>query len=77
MREVTKSASRAQRAMMPVAGDDSAAKQIAMDLATALGFEAVDAGPLANAHALEEMVRVWIALSQVHGRGVAFALSRG
>ena len=47
-----------------------------MDLATQIGFEAEDAGPLANARALEEMARVWLALTQVHGRRIGFALSR-
>jgi predicted dinucleotide-binding enzyme len=61
---------------MFVAGDDPEAKRVAMDLATQIGFEAEDAGPLANAKALEEMVLVWFALTQAHGRHVGFALSR-
>ena len=61
---------------MFVAGDDAEAKRVAMALATEIGFEAEDAGPLANAKALEEMVRVWLALTQVYGRGVGWALSR-
>jgi predicted dinucleotide-binding enzyme len=48
-----------------------------MDLAAELGFEPYDAGPLTNAKALEEMVRVWLALSKQHGRGVGFAISKG
>ena len=32
---------------------------------------------LANARGIEEMVRVWLALTQVHGWGVGFAVSRG
>lgn len=63
-------------AAMFVAGDDPEAKRVAMELATEIGFEAEDAGPLANAKALEEMVRVWLALTEVHGRRVGFALSR-
>ena len=63
-------------AAMFVAGDDAEAKRVAMDLATQIGFEAEDAGPLANARALEEMARVWLALTQVHGRRIGFALSR-
>ncbi len=69
-------AGRATPAAMFVAGDDPDAKRVALELATQIGFEAEDAGGLANAKALEEMVRVWIALSQVHGRGVGFAISR-
>jgi len=64
-------------AAMFVAGDDPDAKATAMRLATEIGFDAVDAGPLANAKPLEEMVKVWLALSQQLGRGVGFALSRG
>ncbi len=62
---------------MFVAGDDPDAKRVAMGLATEIGFEAEDAGGLANCRPLEEMVRVWIALTQTHGRTVGFALSRG
>jgi predicted dinucleotide-binding enzyme len=61
---------------MFVAGDDPEAKRVAMGLATEIGFEAEDAGPLANAKALEEVARVWLALTEVHGRRVGFALSR-
>jgi hypothetical protein len=63
-------------AAMFVAGDDPDAKRTAMDLAAELGFEPEDSGGLANAKALEEMVRVWLALATIHGRGVAFAVSR-
>jgi predicted dinucleotide-binding enzyme len=68
---------RQTRAAMFVAGDDPDAKQAAMALATELGFQAEDAGPLANAKVLEDMVRVWLALTQAHGRTVAFAVSEG
>ncbi len=64
-------------AAMFVAGDDADAKAAAIRLATDIGFEAFDAGPLANAKPLEEMVRVWLALTAQHGRGVGFAISRG
>lgn len=36
------------RIALPVAGDDDAAKQLVMDLVDALGFDPVDAGPLAE-----------------------------
>ena len=62
-------------AAMFVAGDDPDAKRVAMDLAAELGFQPEDAGPLANAKPLEEMVKVWLALTRKHGRGVGFAVS--
>lgn len=68
---------RRQPAAMFIAGDDPDAKRVAMDLAGQLGFAAEDSGGLANAKALELMVRVWLTLAQAHGRHVAFALSRG
>lgn len=68
---------RRAKAAMFVAGDDPEAKRMAMDLATELGFQAEDAGPLANARILEDMVRVWLALAQAHGRTVGFAVSLG
>jgi len=68
---------RTVQAAMFVAGDDPDAKAAAMGLATELGFRAEDAGPLANAKILEDMVRVWFALAQTHGRTVGFAISEG
>ncbi len=68
---------RDQPAAMFVAGDDPDAKRVAMDLAAQIGFLPEDAGGLANANALEQMVRVWLALSKTHGRGVGFAISAG
>ncbi len=67
---------RQTKAAMFVAGDDPDAKRVAMELAAEIGFEPEDAGGMANARSLEEMVRVWIALTQVHGRTVGFAISR-
>jgi hypothetical protein len=68
---------RTSKAAMFVAGDDPDAKQVAMSLATELGFRAEDAGGLAVTKALEDMVRVWLVLAQAHGRRVAFAISDG
>jgi 8-hydroxy-5-deazaflavin:NADPH oxidoreductase len=68
-------AQRETPAAMFVAGDDPEAKRIAMQLAAEIGFIAEDAGGLANAKALEEMVKVWLALTQTHGRGIGFAVS--
>jgi 8-hydroxy-5-deazaflavin:NADPH oxidoreductase len=61
---------------MFVAADDPEAKRVALGLAAEIGFEPEDAGGLANAKPLEDMVRVWIALTQTHGRTIGFALSR-
>ena len=72
----TAAASRTTPAAMLVAADDPAAKRVAMGLAADLGFEPEDAGGLVNAKALEEMVKVWLALAATHGRGVGFAVSK-
>ncbi len=74
---LTTARERAVPAAMFVAGDDAEAKRVVLGLATELGFRAEDAGPLSNAKALEEMVRVWLALAQHHGRTVGFAISYG
>jgi 8-hydroxy-5-deazaflavin:NADPH oxidoreductase len=74
---LTTARERTAPAAMLVAGDDPDAKRAAMSLAGELGFEPEDAGPLANAKALEEMVKVWLVLAQAHGRRVGFAISRG
>jgi len=64
--------------LMLVAGDDQQAKQTTMTLASDLGFEAVDAGPLAMSRYLEPMAMVWIRLALVQqlGRNFGFALLR-
>jgi predicted dinucleotide-binding enzyme len=62
---------------MFVAGDDPEAKAIVLGLAAELAFRPEDAGPLANAKALEEVVRVWLALARQHGRRIGFAISDG
>ena len=73
---LTTARNRRTPAAMFVAGDDADAKRVAMDLAAQIGFVPEDAGGLANTKPLELMVRVWLALSQTHGRGVGFALSQ-
>jgi 8-hydroxy-5-deazaflavin:NADPH oxidoreductase len=74
---LTTARDRAVRAAMFAAGDDPDAKRVALELATQIGFDAHDAGPLANAKVLEDMVRVWFALTLVHGRQIGFAISKG
>lgn len=66
------------RATMFYCGDDAEAKKTAARLAEELGFEAVDAGPLAEARSLEHLALLWIHLAYVQklGRGIAFKLMR-
>ena len=66
------------KASMLVAGDDAQAKKTAMDLANEIGFEAVDAGPLAQAKYLEDLAWIWISMAMKygHGREIAFRLMR-
>lgn len=62
-------------ATMFLAGDDANAKRIATELATALGFEVVDAGKLVRARELEHLAMLWISLAfGGMGREIAFRL---
>jgi predicted dinucleotide-binding enzyme len=67
-----------QAATMFYCGDDFEAKKIAARLARDLGFDAVDAGPLANARLLEPLAALWIYLAYPGGQGrrIAFKLLR-
>ncbi len=62
-----------------VAGDDADAKKTTLDLARAIGFDAVDAGPLRNARLLEPLAYLNIQLGYVLGMGtqIGFTLLRG
>ena len=67
--------------VMFAAGDDADAKRIALALATVLGFEAIDAGPLTRARELEYLASLWIALAYgagapALGRDFAFRIVR-
>lgn len=64
--------------VMFVAGDDAAGKKVVLDLVSALGFEAIDAGELAIARLLEPYAMLWIHLMARRnmGRSFAFALLR-
>ena len=66
------------RAAMVYAGDDTAAKETAAQLAADLGFEPLNLGGLALARYLEPAAMVWIhlAIIQKQGRGIAFGLLR-
>jgi predicted dinucleotide-binding enzyme len=63
---------------LPVASDDDAAKRTVLDLAIQLGFDAVDAGPLANSRYLEPAVEllVHLAYGSGLGGGIGFTLAR-
>jgi 8-hydroxy-5-deazaflavin:NADPH oxidoreductase len=63
-----------QRLTIFVAGDDVAAKNDVTELATAIGFETVDAGPLANARLLEPLGYLNIQLGYVLGLGTQIGL---
>ena len=59
-----------------VASDDDGAKRTVLDLATAMGFDAVDAGPLANADGLERLLQFEMRLEKVHGSRIGWRLLR-
>jgi predicted dinucleotide-binding enzyme len=67
------------RVTMLYCGDDAEAKKVAAGLAEGLGFEPVDAGPLAEARSLEYLALLWIHLAYGPaklGPGIAFKLVR-
>ena len=68
-----------QRLTMFAAGDDQPAKREVLEIASAIGFDAVDAGPLKNARLLEPMGYMNIQLGYVLGLGtkVGLRLVRG
>jgi len=59
--------------MMPVCSDDAQARQRVLALATLIGFEAVDCGPLSAARYLEPFAMTWIHLAFRQGMGRQFA----
>ncbi len=64
--------------VMFVAGDDASRKPIVLGLVSDLGFQAIDAGPLAAARLLEPLAMLWIelAMKRGHARDFAFAMVR-
>lgn len=60
---------------MPVCGDDADARQRVLALATLIGFDAVDCGPLQAARYLEPFAMTWIHLAFKQGLGRRFAFS--
>ncbi len=63
---------------MPVCGDDADARSRVIELATLIGFDAVDCGELKAARYLEPFAMTWIhmAIKLGHGRRFAFARLR-
>jgi 8-hydroxy-5-deazaflavin:NADPH oxidoreductase len=63
---------------MPVCANDAEARQRVMALATLIGFDAVDLGPLSAARYLEPFAMTWIhlAIKQGYGRKFAFGMLR-
>ena len=57
-----------------VAGDDQAARSDVLELARAIGFDPVDAGPLRNARLLEPLGYLNIQLGYVHKMGTSIGL---
>ncbi len=59
-----------------VAGDDRDAKDTALEMARAIGFDAVDAGPLENARWLEMLgyLNIQLGFGQKMGRDIGFKL---
>lgn len=58
-------------------GDDADGKRIVRELVEDVGFDAIDAGGLANARLLEPLMLLWIASSRALGtRDIAFKLLR-
>lgn len=63
---------------MPVCGNDADARSRVIELATLIGFDAVDCGDLSTARYLEPFAMTWIhmAIKLGHGRSFAFARLR-
>lgn len=60
-----------------ICGDDATAKSTVMNLAQEMGINAVDAGPLSNARAVEALAQLWVYMMRSGaGRDMAFTLIR-
>ena len=54
--------------MMPIAGDDPAAKRVVGGLAADIGWEPLDVGGLPQALHLEHMTLLWITMVRAGGQ---------
>ena len=66
----------AHASMMLACGDDDEAVDVALRLASDIGFDAHRFGPLANARYLEPFAMTWIQLAMKYGHGRDFAFAR-
>jgi predicted dinucleotide-binding enzyme len=66
----------AERTSAFAAADDADAKRVVLALAKDMGFDAVDAGPLANADGLERLLFFEMLLERVHGSDIGLRLLR-
>ena len=68
------------RVFLPVAADDTEARQAVLELCRNIGFDAVDAGPLSSARLLEPMavllVQLGYAINGGMGTEMGFSLVR-
>jgi predicted dinucleotide-binding enzyme len=66
-----------QQLSLFAAGDDAAARKAVLELGKAIGFDAIDAGPLKNARHLEALGYFNIQLGYVlgHGPDIGFKLA--
>jgi 8-hydroxy-5-deazaflavin:NADPH oxidoreductase len=65
---------RGEKLTVFVAGDDDDAKRKVLEMATSIGFDAVDAGPLRNARLLEPMALLNIRLGYAQKMGTDMGL---
>lgn len=59
-----------------IAGQEEA-KAVAKELAVEIGFNSVDVGGIDNAHALEEMAKIWVAICRRTGKFEAYFKIKG
>jgi NADPH-dependent F420 reductase len=61
-----------------ICGDDAEAKATVAELASSLGFDVIDAGPLNTAGLLEALAQLWVHLAYAQGMGpnIAWKLLR-
>ena len=58
-------------------GDDAAGRAVVRELVEAVGFDAIDAGPLSSARLLEPLMLLWMVSSKAVGtRDIAFRVLR-